>query len=337
MRLLLEPRGILLRALALVVLVIAVGGATAPTDGTAKPATVEWKLPVSPPGFARWRTQNWPALTHRVNLVKRWRIHYRAHNGATRVAIVVLPRWYGRRNNPPLPLVISPHGRGVEALANARVWGNLPALGRFAVISPEGQGNHTEVFSWGSERQISDLARMPRILRRALPWIRLAPHRTYAIGGSMGGQETLLLVARHPNLLRGAAAFDAPTNMAARYAAFPRLKHGFGLQELARHEFGGTPSRAADSYADRSPIFFAKEIAAAGVPLQIWWSTADRVVVNQASESGLLYRAIKRVNPRAPVVEYVGAWQHTAEMWPSRKMPLALAELGLLRFNPYRS
>ena len=26
---------------------------------------------------------------------------------------MVLPDWYGPENNPPLPLVISPHGRGV--------------------------------------------------------------------------------------------------------------------------------------------------------------------------------------------------------------------------------
>ena len=42
----------------------------------------------------------------------------------------------------------------------------------------------------------------------------------------MGGQETLLLLARFPGLLAGAAAFDAPTNMAARYRAFDRLPYG---------------------------------------------------------------------------------------------------------------
>src|SRR5207244_371953 len=40
---------------------------------------------------------------------------YRAHNGVERLAFLVLPRWYGPQRHPPIPLVISPHGRGVDA------------------------------------------------------------------------------------------------------------------------------------------------------------------------------------------------------------------------------
>jgi hypothetical protein len=69
------------------------------------------------------------------------------------------------------------------------------------------------------------------------------------------------------------------------------------------------------------------------VPLQIWWSTRDRTVVNQASESGLLYRAIKRQNPNAPVTQFVGTWAHTAEMLPLHRMPIALARMGLLNLT----
>ena len=47
--------------------------------------------------------------------------------------------------------------------------------------------------------------------------------RIYAFGGSMGGQETLLLLARHPHLLAGAAAFDSVTNMALQYRSFLRI------------------------------------------------------------------------------------------------------------------
>jgi pimeloyl-ACP methyl ester carboxylesterase len=286
-----------------------------------------------PSAFANWRLRNAAALTGSPRLVKTWTIHYRAHDGAVRIAFVVLPRWYGPRKNPRIPLVISPHGRGVEPGRNARLWGNLPALGRFAVVNPEGQGNRLELYSWGSSGEISDLARMPVIVRRGLPWLRIAPHRVYAVGGSMGGQETLLLVAEHPRLLVGAVAFDAPTNMAARYAAFPKLKNGHDLQELARLEFGGVPRARHDAWADRSPIYYSRELATSGVPLQIWWSTRDRIVINQAHESGLLYRAIKRLNPRAPVVQVVGTWRHTAEMHPTGRMPLALAWLGLLHIG----
>jgi hypothetical protein len=66
------------------------------------------------------------------------------------------------------------------------------------------------------------------------------------------------------------------------------------------------------------------------VPLQIWWSTRDRIVVDQAQESGLLYRDIKRLNPAAPVSEYVGTWAHTAEMKASTRLPIALGFFHLL-------
>lgn len=284
--------------------------------------------------YASWRHRNWGALKGRADLVRTWRITYRAHDGLRREALVVLPRWYGPKRDPAIPLVISPHGRGATPAANAKFWGNLPALGRFAVVNPEGQGARLALYSWGSPGQISDLARMPAIVRHGLPWLRIAPHAVYAVGGSMGGQETLLLVAEHPHLLAGAISFDAPTNMAARYSAFPELKWGLTIQKFARLEFGGVPRTHGDLYADRSPIYFARQIAWSNVPLEIWWSRDDRVVVDQARESGRLYHAIKRINPSAPVVEYVGWWQHTAEMHPFASLPLALAAMGLLHFDP---
>ena len=59
----------------------------------------------------------------------------------------------------------------------------------------------------------------------------------------MGGQETLLLVARHPGMLAGAAAFDADANLARRYRDFPLLRYGRFLQWAVRREVGGTPWR----------------------------------------------------------------------------------------------
>ena len=253
---------------------------------------------------------------------------YRAHDGLRRLAVLVLPRWYGPHRHPPIPLVISPHGRGEDAMENASVWEGLPARGPFALVSPDGQGRRIERFSWGDRGQIDDLARMARLVRRAFPWLRL-DGRVYAVGASMGGQETLLLVARHPSLLSGAVAFDAPTSMRLRYRDFRLLRDGSRLQRLARFEIGGTPRQSPRRYADRSPLVFARRIAFSGVPLQLWWSRRDRVVVDQAEQSGLLYRLIEWLNPRAPVVQFVGTWAHTAEL-PSR-LPLALERLGLLR------
>jgi pimeloyl-ACP methyl ester carboxylesterase len=274
--------------------------------------------------------------------VKIWTIRYRAHNGRARRAYVVLPSWYGPRNNPPLPLVISPHGRGVSARTNARLWSTLPARGSFAVISPDGAGRRLRGYSWGSYDQISDLARMPQIARLTMRWLQIDTHRIYAIGGSMGGQETLLLLARKPKMLAGAAAFDSVANLALQYRSFPRIpcnkrcRHEQGgsigkvLQRLAREEIGGTPKTRPAAYAMRSPMTYARAIAASCVPLQLWWSVSDRIVLNQHEQSGALFEKIKRLNPNAPVQAYVGSWSHSVEMQAKRRLPVALAQFGLL-------
>src|SRR5256885_1885980 len=52
-------------------------------------------------------------------------IAYRSHTGAIRHAEVLLPSWYTPQNNPALPLVISPHGRGGMRRSNATYCGRL--------------------------------------------------------------------------------------------------------------------------------------------------------------------------------------------------------------------
>ena len=239
--------------------------------------------------------------------VRVWTLRYRAHNGAARPAYIALPGDVGPRNNPALPLVISPHGRGLTGLANLRFWGDLPARGRFALISPEGQGRILPLHSWGWEGQIGDLANMQYVAKATLPWLRVRLGAVYAFGGSMGGQETLLLVGRYPRLFAGAASFDAPTDLARRYRDFPRIPGGRHLQALARREMGGTPGSHPGAYAHRSPIAHARAIASSGVPLQLLWSVADEVVLDQVDHSARLYRRIKELSPRAPVTAVSGS------------------------------
>jgi hypothetical protein len=119
--------------------------------------------------------------------------------------------------------------------------------------------------------------------------------------------------------------------MAARYRAFDRLPYGDGLQRLARREIGGTPATNPRGYAARSPLDWARKIAFAGVPLQIWWSTRDRIVCDQQHESGRLYRDVKDLNPDAPVSQFVGTWAHTTEMAAHGYLPYALSRFGLLQ------
>ena len=274
--------------------------------------------------------------------VRIWKIPYRAHDGHRRNAYLLLPASYGPRHHPALPLVISPHGRGVTGRANARLWGTLPAKGDFAVVNPDGEGRLLPDYSWGSAGQIDDLARMPTIITRALPWMKLDWHRIYAFGGSMGGQEVLLLAARHPRLLAGTAAFDAVTDFALQYHAFPRLQCdrgcrktwqgpiGRSLQLLARRELGGTPRRVPYAYRLRSPITYARTLAGSCMPIQLWWSSGDRIVLQQQLQSGRLYRELRRLNPLAPVQAFVGYWNHSHEMRATTRLPVALEAFGLL-------
>jgi poly(3-hydroxybutyrate) depolymerase len=251
-------------------------------------------------------------------------IHYRAHDGTTRPAVLLLPAGY---RGQKIPLVISPHGRGVGERQNELFWGDLPGEGDFAVINPAGEGRRLHWFSWGAPGQISDLARMPQIAERH--GVNVDRRRIYAFGGSMGGQEALLLVARRPHLLAGAAAFDPATDMARRYRDFARLPRGAVLQRLAREEIGGTPTQVPEAYALRSPDHDARRIARSGVPLQLYWSTRDRIIRDQLRETQALAVDLRADGDRR-VWDFRGRWQHTAEMESTRRLPRALARFGLV-------
>ncbi len=262
------------------------------------------------------QTQQTRAGYGQDNLVHVWRIPYVAHTGVAREAYVVLPRWYGPADDPTIPLIISPHGRGISARANARRWGNLPALGSFAVVCPDGQGRRFKLFAWGDPGDISDLARMPNIVREALPFVHIEPRRIYAFGSSMGGQETLLLLAQYPHLLAGAAAFDADTNLATRYRMVRFLRYGSLLQSMLRDEVGGTPATNPVGYMLRSPIAYAHRIADSGVPLQIWWSRTDRIV-RKKDDSCVLFRA-ERLTVE---VSFGGRWLRAARVRKTDRHP----------------
>ena len=62
----------------------------------------------------------------------------------------------GPRRHPSIPLVISPHGRNATPLQNAQRWGDLPAVGQFAVVNPEGQGRKLTLYLWGAPGEIRD-------------------------------------------------------------------------------------------------------------------------------------------------------------------------------------
>ena len=182
--------------------------------------------------------------------------------------------------------------------------------------------------SWGWRGQIADLARMPQIVRARLPWLRINNRRIYASGGSMGGQETLLLLGQYPRLLAGAVAFDSVTNFYRRYRDFALIPGGRALQALARFEVGGTPRTNPVGYVLRSPTHWIRDVARSGVPLQLWWSFADEIVVDQLHQSAHFYRELRRLGPRGRLDAVTGFWRHSVDM--PEQLPRAMRWLGLL-------
>jgi hypothetical protein len=121
--------------------------------------------------------------------------------------------------------------------------------------------------------------------------------------------------------------------MARRYRDFLSLPHGRVLQRLAREEIGGTPRQVPGAYAARSPDHFARAIADSGVPLQLFWSSRDRVIRDQVEETNELALDLRRDDDRLRLWDFHGEWAHTAEMESFRRLPRALARFGLLPWS----
>jgi hypothetical protein len=191
----------------------------------------------------------------------------------------------------------------------------------------------------GYSGQIDDLARMPEIVRKRLPWLR--PTRpVYAFGASMGGQESLLLLARHPSLSRAwrrsipSRTWPSATGLPPAPLQPTMLQQwgasiGNGLRLKAREEIGGAPRSARRAYALRSPIAYVRKIAASGVPLQLWWSNARPRRQPARPVGAVRSRRCGGCIPRAPLHTVVGHWPHSAAMHPYSMLIPALKQFGL--------
>jgi dipeptidyl aminopeptidase/acylaminoacyl peptidase len=214
----------------------------------------------------------------------------------------------------PLPLIISPHGRGVAPIGVASRWGCLPSLYGFVVVCPAGEGVHVHANPWGAPGDIADLARMPAIVQRELPWLRIDRRRIYAVGASMGGMETLLLAARHPNPLAAAVAMDAVVDLRGRYyEMLASRRSGDHVQDKLCCEVGGTPAQVPSRYRERSPMTYLTRLARSRAPLLIWWSRRDQVVIGQTRrQSGLFFRRLRGLHPRAVLKAVITDLPHYA-------------------------
>jgi hypothetical protein len=243
--------------------------------------------------------------------VQAFSVPYITWNGQERCATVLLPLDYVPGDDAEsLPCIIQSPGRKATPAVAASTWRDLPSTRHFMVIVADQAGRRDPLNSWGVAGQIHDLVRMPHIVEQALPGVHVDPERQYAVGVSMGGQETLLALAFHPEHWAAVLCVDGVADLAARYREFA-LVDRMDVRPLMRQEVGGSPRRAPFQYAVRSPITFARTLAASGVPLAIWWSADDQLVINQeTTQTGHLYSRILALDPAAPVVQRIGTGSH---------------------------
>jgi poly(3-hydroxybutyrate) depolymerase len=301
----------------------------APTPATPEPAAPSGGLPFATLPQAARTPAGALLLLRELQKLPRTRMQafeYTTHTGSVRRVVVLSPRHPG---SEPLPLVLALHGRGGDPAHTCGPWGDLPGYARVVVACPQGQGNVLERYSWGAPGQIEDLARMPELVQGALPALRLDRRRIYAVGASMGGMEALLLVARHPKLLRSAVAVDPVTDLAARYYALQGSESGLVADARMRREIGGSPDLAPAAYQERSPARYVDEIGHADTALAIWWSSRDHEVPDQATvQAGRFADQLGRANPRRAVWQRQGVWSHS---WPYRhELWRALRFFGLV-------
>jgi pimeloyl-ACP methyl ester carboxylesterase len=249
-------------------------------------------------------------------------VGFRAADGKPETMIVEVPSWYGPLDHPALPLVVSPHTRASNPFMTAAHWRGLPGRCRIIVLDAGLSGRVTQTRSWGWPPEIAEITRLPGIARRLVPYLRYDPNRVYLAGDSMGGQEVLLALERRPDLFAAAVASDPATNMLRRWYQFPHSVASRGQQAALTREVGVAPSTKRWLYVRRSPFFFARTLAFSGVPVELWWNPADPVIVDaSATQTGVFIRAVRKLNPHAPLVSHIHHHLHGWPFAPKHKLP----------------
>ena len=218
--------------------------------------------------------------------VRIWKIPYRAHDGQRRKAYVVLPAWYGRSSTSAIPLVISPHGRGVSARTNARALGRAARARHVRGDQPRGRRAGSSALLVGLRRPDRRPGADAAIARRTLPWLQIDTQRDLRDRRQHGrpGDAAAARAAsracwrvRRPSTPSRTSPASTATSRACR--ATRRARSSATARSAARLQIARARrarrharTRAPCAYAVRSPVTYVRSIAASCVPLQLWWS-----------------------------------------------------------------
>jgi hypothetical protein len=212
------------------------------------------------------------------------------------------------------PLIISPHFFGATFFENYYLgaaamkekfngWRGISDSFDVLVAIPFGHGRIHDKASMAYEAQIDDMAYMPELLESA----GFKIGKKYAGGISMGAIETLTCVGRYPELFSAAFSFNAITDLEAWYydildGKTDRLIIESGLLDLFLEEVGGTPEGKKEEFLKRSPVNYIENLSK--VPLMIYWSAMDSLVVNaETKQSKKLADQIRNTYPASQIYD----------------------------------
>ena len=161
-----------------------------------------------------------------------YHLDYQAANGHTVGAELLGPRYTMqsvRATRLRLPLVIAMPGRNGDGRAECQKWADIPGQYGLYVICPDARGRNGRLgTSYGDPGRIDDVARLPEATERLLEHVPGMNHidlrRICLAGCSMGGQEALLLAARHPQLAAAVISEDGPVDLADRWQTGATLR-----------------------------------------------------------------------------------------------------------------
>ena len=218
-------------------------------------------------------------------------------------------------------LIISPHFFGATYFENYYMgaaamiepfmgWRGVASKYDVMVAIPLGHGRVYDRASLAYEGQIQDLSKFPEMLESMNYKIK----KVYAGGISMGGMETLTLVGKFPKIFSAAFSYNGIADLSAWYEDVENGKTDkkmldMGVLKLVSEETGTTPYKNKEEYLKRSAINYIKNLSE--VPLMIYWSSMESIVVNQKTkQSKMLADEIKSNYPDAEIFDYDHSFDH---------------------------
>lgn len=218
-------------------------------------------------------------------------------------------------------LIISPHFFGATYFENYYMgssamietfsgWRGLASKYNVMVAIPLGHGRVYDRMSLAYEGQIQDLSKFPEMLES----VGYRINKVYAGGISMGGMETLTLIGKFPEIFSAAFSYNGIADLSSWYEDVVNGKTdkkmlGMEILKLVSEEIGGTPQENEEEYLKRSAVSYIENLSK--VPLMIYWSSMESLVVNQKSkQSKMLADKIRLNYPDAEIFDYDHSFDH---------------------------